>query len=127
MNSQKMSHQQLIQALGQLTVIQAIDFVQELEETWGISATPPVIDDTPIWIPPEPESFDVVLLSFGAKKIAVIKELRSTLGLGLKEAKSLVESVPTMVMEAGSKEEAEAMKARFEALGAELVLRGRES
>lgn len=114
----------LIEQLSNLTVLQIADLVSDLEEKWGVSAaaavavapgTGGVTDGGPTV---EKTEFDVVLTSFGAKKIAVIKEIRGITGLGLKEAKALVEGVPTNVKEGISKDEAEEIVKKLEEAGA---------
>jgi len=113
----------LIDQLSNLTVLQIAELVKDLEEKWGVSAQAAVAVAAapgagPAAAAEEKTEFDVVLTSFGAKKIAVIKEVRGITGLGLKEAKALVEGVPAPVKEAVSKEEAEELKKKLEAAGA---------
>ena len=120
--------EKIAEELSGLTVIEAADLAKLLEEKWGVSAAAPVaaVAAAPVEGDAEAEeqdSFDVVLSSFGDKKINVIKEVRAITGLGLKEAKDLVESVPQPVKEAAAKEEAEQIKERLEGAGATVELK----
>jgi large subunit ribosomal protein L7/L12 len=107
-------------------VIEAADLSKMLEEKWGVSAAAPVAvavaADAGGEAAEEQTEFDVVLASFGEKKINVIKEVRAITGLGLKEAKDLVESAPKAVKEAVSKDEAEEIKTKLEGAGATVEL-----
>lgn len=112
--------------LSSLTVMEAADLSKMLEEKWGVSAAAPVaaVAAAPAGEVAEvKDEFDVVLTSFGEKKINVIKEVRAITALGLKEAKELVESAPKVVKEAASKTEAEEIKAKLEAAGASVELK----
>jgi large subunit ribosomal protein L7/L12 len=117
----------LVDELSKLTVIEAADLAKKLEETWGVSAAAPVAvaaaggGDTAA--AEEKDSFDVMLMSYGEKKINVIKEVRAMTGLGLKEAKDLVESAPKAVKEGCQKGEAEELKAKLEGAGATVELK----
>ena len=110
--------------LSTLTVIEASELSKMLEEKWGVSAAAPVaVAAAPGAAPAAEEAeeqteFSVVLASFGEKKINVIKEVRAITGLGLKEAKALVEGVPNAVKEDVSKEDAAKIKEQLEAAGA---------
>ena len=118
--------EQLAEDLSALTVIEAADLSKMLEEKWGVSAAAPVAvavaADAGGEAAEEQTEFDVVLASFGEKKINVIKEVRAITGLGLKEAKDLVESAPKAVKEAVSKDEAEEIKTKLEGAGAKVEL-----
>ena len=118
--------EQLAEDLSALTVIEAADLSKMLEEKWGVSAAAPVAvavaADAGGEAAEEKTEFDVVLASFGEKKINVIKEVRAITGLGLKEAKGLVESAPKAVKEAVSKDEAEEIKTKLEGAGATVEL-----
>jgi len=105
--------------LSSLTVMEAAELATLLEEKWGVSAAAPVAvaaagASGPAEVAEEKTEFDVVLVSQGDKKIQVIKEVRAITGLGLKEAKELVESAPKAIKEAVSKEEAEKIKEQIE-------------
>ncbi|MBC6416853.1 MAG: 50S ribosomal protein L7/L12 [Rhodospirillales bacterium] len=121
----------LVEELSNLTVLEAADLAKKLEDAWGVSAAaaaPMVMPALPgaaaggegdaAPAVEEKTEFDVILASFGDKKINVIKEIRSITGLGLKEAKELVESAPKPVKEAVSKEEADKIKEQLEGVGA---------
>ncbi len=115
--------------LSNLTVLEAAELSKMLEEKWGVSAAAPVAvaaavagaggEDAAV----EQDEFDVVLTSYGEKKINVIKEVRAITGLGLKEAKDLGEAAPKAVKEAVSKGEAEELKTKIEEAGGTLELK----
>ena len=112
--------------LSSLTVLEASELSKMLEEKWGVSAAAPVaVAAAPAAaeVAEEQTEFDVVLASFGEKKINVIKEVRAITTLGLKEAKDLVESAPKTVKEGIRKEEAEEIKKKLEAAGATVELK----
>ena len=113
--------------LSSLTVMEAAELSKLLEEKWGVSAAAPVAAAAAAAPAGEAaevkDEFDVVLTSFGEKKINVIKEVRAITALGLKEAKELVEGAPKVVKEAASKAEAEEIKAKLEAAGASVELK----
>ena len=119
--------EQVVEWLSSQSVIEVADLVKELEEKWGVSATTPAAvavaapaggGDAGGETAEEKSEFDVVLVEFGGNKIAVIKEVRAITGLGLKEAKELVEGAPKSVKEGVSKEEAEEISKKLEAAGA---------
>ncbi|MGY8994053.1 MAG: 50S ribosomal protein L7/L12 [Rhodospirillales bacterium] len=113
--------------LSNLTVIEAAELSKMLEEKWGVSAAAPVaVAAAAGGAEAEAEvkdDFDVILTSFGEKKINVIKEVRAITGLGLKEAKDLVEGVPGTVKEGAKKEEADSIKKKLEEAGATVELK----
>jgi large subunit ribosomal protein L7/L12 len=113
--------------LSSLTVMEAAELSTLLEETWGVSAAAPVAVAAAAGggeaAAEEKTDFDVILTSFGEKKINVIKEVRAITSLGLKEAKDLVESAPTAVKEGAAKDEAEEIKTKLEAAGATVELK----
>src|SRR5229473_1430737 len=118
--------QKIVDELSTLTVLEAADLAKMLEEKWGVSAAAAVaVAAAPgaAAAVEEKTEFTVVLASFGEKKIDVIKEVRALTGLGLKEAKDLVEGAPKPVKEDVSKEEAEKMKAVLEKAGAKVELK----
>ncbi|HER19601.1 MAG TPA: 50S ribosomal protein L7/L12, partial [Chromatiales bacterium] len=108
--------EKLADDLSALTVLEAAELSKMLEEKWGVSAAAPVAVAAPGAAAPaaeaaeEKDSFDVILAAVGEKKINVIKEVRAITGLGLKEAKDLVEGAPKPVKEGASKDEAEELK-----------------
>jgi len=119
----------LVDQLSSLTVLEAAELAKLLEETWGVSAAAAVAVAAPgggaaAAAPVEEKTeFTVVLAAAGDKKIEVIKEVRALTGLGLKEAKDLVEGAPKSVKEGVSKEEAEKVKAQLEKAGAKVELK----
>jgi len=119
----------IVEDLSQLTVIEAAELSKLLEEKWGVSAAAPVAvaaaaGGAAAAAPVEEKTeFDVILAEAGAKKIEVIKEVRAITGLGLKEAKDLVEAAPKPVKEAVAKADAEKIKAQLEAAGAKVELK----
>ena len=122
--------QKIVDDLSQLTVMEAAELSKMLEEHWGVSAAAPVAvaaggaaGGEAAAAEEEKTEFDVVLAAAGDKKINVIKEVRGITGLGLKEAKDLVESAPKPVKEGATKEEAEEIKGKLEAAGATVELK----
>jgi large subunit ribosomal protein L7/L12 len=121
--------EKLVEELSKLTVIEAAELSQKLEEAWGVSAAAPVVvaaapaGGDAAEAEAEKDSFDVVLAAYGEKKINVIKEVRAITGLGLKEAKDLVEAAPKAVKEGVGKSEAEEVKAKLEGAGATVELK----
>ncbi|MCC5806189.1 MAG: 50S ribosomal protein L7/L12 [Opitutales bacterium] len=119
----------VIEWLSGQSVLEIAGLVKDLEEKWGVSAAAPVAvaAGAPAGEAAAPEEekteFDVVLKSFGSNKIAVIKEVRGITGLGLKEAKDLVESAPKAIKEATSKDDAEDIKKKLEGAGAEVEIK----
>ena len=117
----------LVTELSKLTVIEAAELSKKLEEEWGVSAAAPAAVAVAPGAAPEAAAeektdFDVVLKAVGDKKINVIKEVRAVTGLGLKEAKDLVEGAPKSVKEGVEKDEAEAIKKKLEEAGATVEL-----
>ncbi len=123
------SKEELVQALSSLTILEVTELVKELEEKWGVSAA--AVAAAPVAAaageaaaPVEvKEDFDVVMTSFGENKVNVIKAVRAITGLGLKEAKDMVEGVPSVVKEAAPKAEAESIKKQLEEAGAKVDLK----
>ena len=118
----------LVEELSKLTVIEAAELATKLEETWGVSAAAPVAVAAAApaeggAAAAEKDEFDVVLAAIGDKKINVIKEVRAITGLGLKEAKDLVEGAPKPVKEGVGKDEAEELKKKLEEVGATVELK----
>ena len=116
----------LIEEVKALTVLELADLVHALEDAFGVSAAAvaaPAAGAAAAAPVEEKTEFDVVMTEFGAEKIKVIKEVRGILGLGLAEAKALVEGVPAKIKEAVSKEEAEELKGKLEAVGAKVELK----
>ncbi len=120
--------EKIVEDLSQLSVIEAAELSKLLEEKWGVSAAAPVAVAAAGPAGGEAaaevqDSFDVILAAMGDKKINVIKEVRTITGLGLKEAKDLVEAAPKPVKEGVKKEEAEELKKKLEAVGAKVELK----
>src|ERR1700760_210664 len=124
--------EQLVEQLSGLTVLEIADLVKKLEEKWGVSAAAPVAVAAPAAgggaaaapAAEEKTTFDVILKEVGGNKIAVIKEVRAAVsGLGLAEAKALVESAPKPVKEGVTKQEAEEIKKKIEAAGAKVDIK----
>jgi large subunit ribosomal protein L7/L12 len=118
----------LVTELSNLTVLEAADLAKMLEEKWGVSAAAAVaVQQTgpagPAAVVEEKTEFTVVLAAIGDKKIEVIKEVRAITGLGLKEAKDLVEGAPKSVKEGVNKDEAAKIKATLEKVGAKVELK----
>src|ERR687884_411039 len=122
----------LVEQLGKMTVLELVELKNALEETWGVTAAAPVAvaaagapaaagDGAPA--AEEQTSFDVVLTAAGDKKIQVIKVVRALTGLGLKEAKDLVDSAPKPVKEGVAREEADSVKSQLEEAGASVEVK----
>ena len=123
-----MTKEELIQAIENMTVLELSELVKALEERFGVSAAAPVAvaaAAAPAEAAPEEEQteFDVVLENVGQEKIKVIKAVREATGLGLKEAKALVDGAPAAVKEKISKADAEALKAKLEEVGATVKIK----
>jgi large subunit ribosomal protein L7/L12 len=122
----------VLDSLGKMTVLELVELKKAIEEEWGVTAAAPVAvaaapaaggGDGAAAAAEEKDSFDVVLAGAGDKKIQVIKVVRAVTGLGLKEAKDLVDGAPNPVKEGAAKEEAESIKAQLEEAGAEVELK----
>lgn len=118
----------IVDQLSELSVLEAAELAKMLEEKWGVSAAAPVAAAAAggaggAAAAPEKDSFDVVLLEAGANKINVIKVVREVTGLGLKEAKDLVDGAPKTVKDSLSKTEAEELKKKLEEAGAKIDLK----
>jgi large subunit ribosomal protein L7/L12 len=117
----------IVEELSKLTVLEAAELSKKLEEVWGVSAAAPVAVAAAAAAPAaaveEKTEFDVILTDVGAQKIGVIKVVREITGLGLTEAKAKVESIPSSIKEAVSKDEANSVKAKLEAAGAKVELK----
>ena len=117
----------ILDEIKALTILELADLVKAIEEEFGVSAAPVAVAGgaaAPAAAAEEEKTeFDVILANFGAKKLDVIKVVRELTGLGLKEAKDLVEGAPKAVKEGASKEEAEDIKAKLTAVGAEITIK----
>jgi large subunit ribosomal protein L7/L12 len=126
-----LSRDELLEAIGNMTVLDLAEFVKAFEEKFGVTAAAPMAaaaapgagGGAAAAVVEEQTEFDVVLLGAGEKKIQVIKVVRELTGLGLKEAKDLVDGAPKVVKEAASKDEAAQMKAKLEEQGAAVELK----
>ncbi|MEO0248515.1 MAG: 50S ribosomal protein L7/L12 [candidate division WOR-3 bacterium] len=133
MPEKKLGVDEIVEAVGNLTVLELAELVKAMEDKFGVTAAAPVA----VAVAPgaaggaaaaqpeaeEKDSFDVILVSAGANKIPVLKEVRSITGLGLKEAKELVDSLPKPLKEGVSKEEAEKIKEQLTAAGATVEIK----
>ena len=121
----KLSAQELIDAIKELTVLELNDLVKACEEEFGVSAAAGVVVAAagPAAEVEEKTEFDVELTEVGAEKVKVIKVVREVTGLGLKEAKDVVDGAPKMLKEAASKEEADDIKKKLEEVGATVTLK----
>jgi large subunit ribosomal protein L7/L12 len=125
----KLSTDQLLDAFKEMTLIELSEFVKTFEETFDVKAAAPMAMAGPagpaaaVEVVEEQDEFDVILEGDGGKKIQVIKVVRELTGLGLKEAKDLVEAAPKAVVEKANKETAEKAKAKLEAEGAKVTLK----
>lgn len=124
-----MTREEIMEAIKGMSVLELSELVKALEEEFGVSAAAPAVAAAPVAGPseaPEEEEqteFDVVLSGVGDKKIQVIKAVREATGLGLKEAKELVDNVPRPVKEKIAREEAEELKGKLEEVGAEIEIK----
>ena len=125
------SKEDILDTIGNMTVMEVVDLISAMEEKFGVSAAPAVaaapvdaaVGDAGGEAAAEKTEFDVVMSSFGSTKVAVIKVVRAVTGLGLKEAKELVESAPATVKETLAKDEAEDVKKQLEEAGASVELK----
>jgi large subunit ribosomal protein L7/L12 len=118
-----MTHDQIIEAVEKMTVLELNDLVKTIEEKWGVSAAAVAVAGPAAAAAEEQSEFTVELTEGGAQKIAVIKVVKEVLGLGLKEAKDLVDAAPSVVKEGMKKEDAETLKAKLEEAGAKVTLK----
>jgi large subunit ribosomal protein L7/L12 len=125
----KLSNSELLDAFKEMTLIELSDFLKQFEDTFDVTAAAPVAIAGPAQagaaapVEEEKDEFDVILEADGGKKIQVIKVVRELTGLGLKEAKDLVEAAPKAVLEKANKENADKAKAKLEAEGAKVTLK----
>jgi large subunit ribosomal protein L7/L12 len=122
------SREEIIEVLSNMSILEVTQLVSDLEEKWGVSAAAPVAvaaagPAAEAAAVEEKTEFDVVMTSFGANKVGVIKAIRTITGLGLKEAKDMVEGVPATVKEGISKDEAEGIKKQLEEAGASVEVK----
>lgn len=122
------SQEEILETISNMSVMEVVDLISAMEEKFGVSAAAavavaPAAGGGEAAVAEEKDEFDVIMSSFGDNKVAVIKAVRSITGLGLKEAKELVESAPSAVKEAASKDEAEEIKKQLEEAGAKVELK----
>jgi len=118
------SKEQILDAIAELKVMEIVELISAMEEKFGVSSTSAIANPMgPVEVAEEKTEFDVVMTSFGTNKVAVIKAVRSAIGLGLKEAKDMVDAAPTTVKEAIDKKEAEELKKHLENAGATIELK----
>ncbi|MFB6434534.1 MAG: 50S ribosomal protein L7/L12 [Candidatus Malihini olakiniferum] len=116
--------EQIIEAVAAMSVMDVVELISAMEEKFGVSVTAAAVAAaSPAEAAEEKTEFNVILKSIGANKVAVIKSVRSATGLGLKEAKDLVESAPAALKEAVSKDDAAALKKALEEAGAEVEVK----
>ncbi|MGV6857959.1 MAG: 50S ribosomal protein L7/L12 [bacterium] len=118
----------ILEAIASMSVMEVVDLISDMEEKFGVSAAAAAVAVAPAaggdaGAADEKDEFDVVMTSFGGNKIAVIKAVRAITGLGLKEAKEMVEGVPSTIKEGASKDDAEDTKKQLEEAGAEVELK----
>ena len=119
-----MTKEEILDAIASMSVMEVVELVSAMEEKFGVSAAAAVVAGPAAGPAAEEKTeFDVVLAEIGANKVAVIKAVRSATGLGLKEAKDLVESAPAKIKESMNKAEAEALQKELEAAGAKVDLK----
>lgn len=121
------SKEDILETIGSMTVMEVVELIEAMEEKFGVTAAAavaaPAAGAATAEVAEEQTEFDVILSSFGANKVAVIKAVRAVVGLGLKEAKELVESAPVPIKEGAPKEEASDIKAKLEEAGASVELK----
>ena len=122
------SKEEILETISEMSVMEVVDLISAMEEKFGVSAAAavaaaPAATDEGGAEAAEKDEFDVVMSSFGGNKVAVIKVVRAVTGLGLKEAKDMVEGAPSTVKEAASKNEAEEIKKQLEEAGAAVELK----
>ncbi len=123
------SKDDILEAISNMTVMEVVDLISDMEEKFGVTAAaavaaaPAAAGDAGGAAAEEKTEFDVVMTSFGGNKVAVIKVIRAITGLGLKEAKDMVEGAPSTVKEAVAKEEAEDVKKQLEEAGAQVEVK----
>lgn len=123
------SKEELLDTIGNMSVLELSELIKDMEEKFGVSAqaavaaAPAAAGGEAAEAVEEKDEFDVILSSFGENKVGVIKAVRAVTGLGLKEAKDLVESAPSAVKEGANKEDAESIKSQLEEAGASVELK----
>jgi large subunit ribosomal protein L7/L12 len=123
------SKEEILETISNMSVMEVVDLISAMEEKWGVSAADVAAPTAAVptaggaEVAEEKDEFDVVMTGFGANKVAVIKVVRALTGLGLKEAKDMVESAPSTIKEGASKEDSETIKKQLEDAGATVELK----
>jgi large subunit ribosomal protein L7/L12 len=123
------SKEEILETISNMSVMDVVDLISAMEEKWGVSAAGVAAPAAAVptaggaEVAEEKDEFDVVMTGFGANKVAVIKVVRALTGLGLKEAKDMVESAPSTIKEGASKEDSETIKKQLEDAGATVELK----
>jgi large subunit ribosomal protein L7/L12 len=123
------SKEEILETISNMSVMEVVDLISAMEEKWGVSAAGVAAPAAAVptaggaEVAEEKDEFDVVMTGFGANKVAVIKVVRALTGLGLKEAKDMVESAPSTIKEGASKEDSETIKKQLEDAGATVELK----
>ena len=117
------SKDQILDAIAEMSVMEVVELVEAMEEKFGVTAAAAVVAAGPAEAAEEKTEFDVILAAAGGNKVAAIKAVRGATGLGLKEAKALVEGTPAPLKEAVAKDEAESLKAALEEAGATVEIK----
>ena len=118
-----LTNEEILNAVAEKTVLELVELISAFEEKFNVSAAAVAVAAGPAAAAEEQSEFNVELTSFGANKVAVIKAVREATGLGLKEAKDMVESAPAVIKEAATKEEGEELKKKLEEAGATVTLK----
>ena len=118
-----LTNEEILNAVAEKTVLELVELISAFEEKFNVSAAAVAVAAGPVEAAEEKTEFDVILKAAGANKVAVIKAVRGATGLGLKEAKDLVESAPAALKEGISKDDAEALKKSLEEAGAEVEVK----
>lgn len=118
-----LTNEEILNAVAEKTVLELVELISAFEEKFNVSAAAVAVAAGPAAAAEEQSEFNVELTSFGANKVAVIKAVREITGLGLKEAKDMVEGAPSVLKEAVSKEEAEELKKKLEETGATITIK----
>ena len=118
-----LTNEEILNAVAEKTVLELVELISAFEEKFNVSAAAVAVAAGPAAVAEEQSEFNVELTSFGANKVAVIKAVREVTGLGLKEAKDMVEGAPAILKEGVSKEEAAELKAKLETTGATITVK----
>jgi large subunit ribosomal protein L7/L12 len=117
------TNEQILDAVADMSVMQVVELIEAMEEKFGVTAAAAVVSGAAAEVAEEQTEFDVILTAIGAQKVQVIKAVRGATGLGLKEAKAVVDGAPASVKEGVDKAEAEALKAQLEEVGASVEIK----